>query len=42
MPSRKITEGDYRDIAHSINSETRAKLQEIIFTEYEKALEKIS
>lgn len=42
MPSRKITEGDYRDIAHPINSETRAKLQEIIFTEYEKALEKIS
>ncbi|QEK11074.1 septation protein SpoVG [Crassaminicella thermophila] len=36
MPSRKIGEGDFRDIAHPINSETRAKLQEKIFTEYEK------
>lgn len=42
MPSRKINEGDYRDIAHPINSETRAKLQEIIFAEYEKALKNIS
>ncbi|MDK2917736.1 MAG: stage sporulation protein [Candidatus Petromonas sp.] len=42
MPSRKITEGDYRDIAHPINSETRTKIQEIIFAEYEKALTTLS
>lgn len=36
MPSRKIGEGDFRDIAHPINSETRAKLQEQIFAQYEK------
>lgn len=38
MPSRKVAEGDYRDIAHPINSNTRANLQDIILTEYEKAL----
>ncbi|MCT4565968.1 MAG: septation regulator SpoVG [Maledivibacter sp.] len=38
MPSRKVAEGDYRDIAHPINSSTRASLQEIILAEYEKAL----
>lgn len=37
MPSRKMGEGDFRDIAHPINSETRTRLQEKIFTEYEKA-----
>jgi len=41
MPSRKVAEGDYRDIAHPINSDTRATLQEIILTEYEKALTNI-
>ncbi len=38
MPSRKVSEGDYRDIAHPINSETRNELQDIIFSEYEKAV----
>jgi len=42
MPSRKVSEGDYRDIAHPINMETRSTLQDIIFTEYERAVEKIS
>ncbi|SCX78724.1 septation regulator SpoVG [Alkaliphilus peptidifermentans] len=36
MPSRKMGEGDFRDIAHPINSETRAKIQDAIFSEYEK------
>ena len=36
MPSRKMGEGDFRDIAHPINSETRTRLQEAIFGEYEK------
>ena len=35
MPSRKIGEGDFRDIAHPINSTTRNKIQEAIFAEYE-------
>lgn len=38
MPSRKTAEGDYRDIAHPINMETRAALQKEIIAAYEKAL----
>jgi stage V sporulation protein G len=34
MPSRKTADGEYRDIAHPINSETRAKIQEIILNHY--------
>ncbi len=37
MPSKKATDGEYRDIAHPINSSTRDKLQQIILEEYEKA-----
>jgi len=36
MPSRKMADGEFRDIAHPINSETRSKIQEAIFMEYEK------
>ena len=36
MPSKKATDGEYRDIAHPINSETREKLQKIILENYEK------
>lgn len=38
MPSRKMADGEYRDIAHPINSETRTMIQEAVFAEYEKAL----
>ncbi len=38
MPSRKLADGEFRDIAHPINSETRAKIQEAVFTEYEKEM----
>lgn len=38
MPSRKMGEGDFRDIAHPLVSETRNKIKEAIFVEYEKAL----
>lgn len=37
MPSRKASDGEYRDIAHPINSETREKLQAIILEKYETA-----
>ncbi len=37
MPSRKASDGEYRDIAHPINSKTRGKIQELILAEYEKA-----
>lgn len=35
MPSRKTTEGEYRDIAHPINSATRDMIQGVILTKYE-------
>ena len=38
MPSRKTTDGEYRDIAHPINSETRQQMQDVILREYEKAI----
>ena len=38
MPSRKMAEGEFRDIAHPINAETRQKIQEAVFEEYEKNL----
>ena len=40
MPSRKATDGEYRDIAHPINSGTREKIQTIILKQYEQAMEK--
>lgn len=38
MPSRKSVTGEYRDIAHPINSETRDYVQKIILEKYEEAL----
>ena len=38
MPSKKATDGEYRDIAHPINSETREKIQGIILQKYEQVL----
>ncbi len=37
MPSRKSSDGEYRDIAHPINSDTREKLQMHILKAYEDA-----
>jgi len=38
MPSRKMPDGDYRDIAHPINSEARAVLQNYVLEAYDRAL----
>lgn len=38
MPSKKATDGEYRDIAHPINSSTRDRIQTIILERYQKAL----
>ena len=37
MPSKKAADGEYRDIAHPINSVTRENIQRIILESYEKA-----
>ena len=38
MPSKKASDGEYRDIAHPINSETRDRIQKEILEKYEIAL----
>ena len=38
MPSRKAADGEYRDIAHPINSETRDRIQKMILERNEVAL----
>lgn len=38
MPSRKAGDGEYRDIAHPINSATRDNIQKVILAKYEEAL----
>ena len=38
MPSKKSTDGEYRDIAHPINSTTRTEIQNIILTKYEETI----
>ena len=34
MPSRRAADGEYRDIAHPINSQTRSEIQELILSRY--------
>ena len=34
MPSQKMPDGTYKDVAHPLNSECRAKFEEIILKEY--------
>ncbi len=38
MPSKKAADGEYRDIAHPINSETRDMIQSTVLAAYEKAM----
>lgn len=36
MPSRRTTDGDFRDIAHPINSATREQIQNMILERYQE------
>ena len=38
MPSRKATDGEYRDIAHPINSATRDRIQTLILDKYQEVM----
>ena len=38
MPSRKAADGEYRDIAHPINSGTSERIQKLILEKYEETL----
>ena len=39
MPSKKSADGEYRDIAHPINSGTREQIQNLILKKYEEVLQ---
>ncbi len=41
MPSRKTNEGEYKDIAHPLNTETREQLKELILAAYRAELNKV-
>lgn len=38
MPSRRTPDGEFKDIAHPINSETRGMIQDAILEEFEKII----
>lgn len=42
MPSRKTPTGEFKDITHPINTETREKIQKAILDEYEKVKIQVS
>jgi stage V sporulation protein G len=38
MPSRRLRNGSFRDIAHPLNTETRRKLDEVVLGEYQRVV----
>ncbi len=38
MPSRKLPNGEYRDVAHPINTETREVLQKAVLAEFKQMM----
>lgn len=42
MPSKKTADGEYRDIAHPIKTETRNRIQKMILERYEKDQELVA
>ena len=42
MPSRKTPSGEFRDIAHPINSATREKIQTVVLEAYHREIEQVS
>lgn len=41
MPSRRMADGEFRDIAHPINGEMREKVEKAIFEEYNRYISEI-
>ena len=39
MPSRKAADGEYRGIAHPINSNTRDRIQKLILEKYQETMD---
>lgn len=41
MPSKRTPDGEFRDVAHPINSGTRSKIQDAVLQEYHRAGDEI-
>ncbi len=41
MPSKKSADGEYRDIAHPINSDTRKQIQDVVLKAFDEAADEI-
>ncbi len=41
MPSKKSADGEYRDIAHPINSETRKEIQDTVLKAYDETADEV-
>ena len=41
MPSRRLPNGEYRDIAHPISAEARKQIEDVVFKEYYSVKEKL-
>ncbi len=41
MPSKKRKDGQFRDIAHPLNQETRSEIEDVIFDAFEKEVKAI-
>lgn len=41
MPSRKMPNGEFKDVAHPINQETRKKIETIVIEAYESIVDEI-
>ena len=37
MPSKKTPDGEYKDVVHPLNTETREMLKKVVLEEFEKA-----
>ena len=42
MPSRRTADGEYKDVAHPINAETREKLHKRVLEEYNEELKRVA
>lgn len=40
MPAKRRKDGTFKDIAHPLNSETRARIERTVLAEYERELKK--
>ena len=40
MPSRKVSDGEFRDVAHPINLEAREELEKLVLAKYEEEAKK--